>query len=102
MLPKEGSSFNIDCMAIPADAPNPDNAHKFIDFILEARDHRGDHHCGRLRQRGAGLKAYIDKTILADPAVYPPAGAKTYLPPLPSPDYDRARNRLWTEIRAGG
>ena len=54
-LPKEGAAFNIDVMAIPKDAPHPDNAHKFIDYLLEAKVIGAITSRGRLRQRGAGL-----------------------------------------------
>ena len=33
-IPKEGAMIWIDMMAIPADAPHPENALKFIDYIL--------------------------------------------------------------------
>src|SRR5690606_8123419 len=33
-IPKEGTIIWFDLMAIPADAPHPENAHRFIDFIL--------------------------------------------------------------------
>ena len=36
ILPKEGTLMWIDCIAMPKDAPNLDNAHKFIDFLLRA------------------------------------------------------------------
>src|SRR5690606_18488986 len=34
-IPKEGAIIWFDLMAIPADAPHPGNAHKFIDYILQ-------------------------------------------------------------------
>ena len=34
VIPKEGALKWFDLFAIPADAPHPDNAHKFIDFML--------------------------------------------------------------------
>jgi spermidine/putrescine transport system substrate-binding protein len=35
-IPKEGAELWVDSMMIPAEAPNPDLAHKFINFILDA------------------------------------------------------------------
>ena len=37
VVPKEGGELWQDCMAIPNGAPHPDNAHKFINFILDAK-----------------------------------------------------------------
>src|SRR5690606_13760552 len=35
VIPEEGASLWFDMMAIPADAPNPEGAHAFINFILK-------------------------------------------------------------------
>lgn len=35
VIPKEGSQFNADTLAIPVDAPRQDNAHQFINYILD-------------------------------------------------------------------
>ena len=37
-IPSEGALMWFDQMAIPVDAPNPDAAHKFINFILDAQN----------------------------------------------------------------
>ena len=39
-IPKEGAIMWFDMMAIPADAPHPDNAHAFINYMLRARGRR--------------------------------------------------------------
>src|SRR5204862_4177933 len=33
-VPREGAQMSIDMLGIPADAPHPDNAHAFINYIL--------------------------------------------------------------------
>lgn len=38
VVPKEGSEIWVDNMMIPAHAPHPEWAHKFIDFLLEAEN----------------------------------------------------------------
>lgn len=38
MIPKEGSELWVDSMAIPASAPHPELAHKFINFMLDAQN----------------------------------------------------------------
>ena len=38
VIPKEGSEMWVDSMMIPAHAPHPALAHKFIDFMLEAEN----------------------------------------------------------------
>jgi spermidine/putrescine transport system substrate-binding protein len=36
VLPKEGSQLNSDTLCIPKDAPHPNNAHAFINYLLDA------------------------------------------------------------------
>lgn len=38
VIPKEGSEMWVDNMMIPAHAPHPELAHKFMDFLLEAEN----------------------------------------------------------------
>ena len=37
VVPREGTLINSDCLCIPKGAPRPDNAHRFINFILDAK-----------------------------------------------------------------
>ncbi len=36
VVPQEGSLINSDCLCIPTGAPNPDDAHAFINYLLDA------------------------------------------------------------------
>lgn len=36
VVPQEGSLLNSDCLCIPNGAPNPDDAHAFINYLLDA------------------------------------------------------------------
>jgi spermidine/putrescine transport system substrate-binding protein len=38
VVPKEGSILNSDCLCIPKGAPRPDNAHQFINFLLDGKN----------------------------------------------------------------
>ena len=100
-LPKEGAAFNIDVMAIPKDAPHPDNAHKFINYILTPKvvaDITTE--VGYANAVPASLE-FVPAEIRNDPVVFPSEDAKLYTPVLATPAYERARNRLWTRIKAG-
>ena len=37
VIPAEGAVVWFDLMAIPADAPNPEAAHAFINFVMDAQ-----------------------------------------------------------------
>jgi len=100
-LPKEGAVFNIDVMAIPADAPNPDNAHKFIDFLLEPKIVAEITSEVGYANAVPESRQYIAKAIADDPVVYPPPEVKLYTVPIVAQKYERDRNRLWTRIKTG-
>jgi len=38
VVPREGSILNSDCLCIPKGAPRPDNAHQFINFLLDGKN----------------------------------------------------------------
>ncbi len=38
VVPREGTLLNSDCLCIPKGAPRPDNAHRFINFVLDAKN----------------------------------------------------------------
>ncbi len=102
-LPKEGSNITYNAFLIPASAPHPEAAHKFLNFILEPKviaEITNDIHYGN---DNVEARPYVDKQLLNDPSVYPPPElrARLYLPAELSPEYDRARTRVWTRIKTG-
>jgi putrescine transport system substrate-binding protein len=100
-LPKEGAAFNIDVMAIPKDAPHPENAEKFIDFVLEPKTIAAITAAVGYANAVPASRAFIPAEIADDPVVYPPPGAKLYTAVMETPKFERERNRLWTRIKTG-
>jgi len=102
-VPKEGALRSFDMLAIPADAPHPDNAHKFINFLLRA-DISADFTKFR-KYPAANLAAekIVDAELREDPLVFPPAEVVARLRPHrgESLTYTRFANRAWTRIRTG-
>jgi putrescine transport system substrate-binding protein len=102
-LPKEGSNITYNAFLIPASAPHPEAALKFLNFILDPKiiaEITNDIHYGN---DNAASRPYVDKDILQDPAVYPTPDvrARLYLPAELGADYDRLRTRVWTRIKTG-
>lgn len=99
-LPKEGTTFNIDVLAVPKDAPHPDNAHLFIDFILDPET------IGKITNKIGYANAVPDSrpavrpALLDDPVVNPPPDARLYMLPLVPDAFERARNRAWNRIKS--
>jgi putrescine transport system substrate-binding protein len=102
-LPQEGSNITYNALLIPASAPHPQAAHKFLNFILQPRviaEITNDIHYGN---DNLAARPFVKSDILADPAVYPPPElrARLYLPAELGQDYDRLRTRVWTHIKTG-
>jgi len=102
-IPKEGAVLNIDAAAIPADAPHPDNAHAFIDFVLQPDLIAAVTNAVGFANAVVPAKALVKKEFQNDPAIYPPAEmqAKEFELPLVTPDYERLRTRAWTKVKSG-
>jgi putrescine transport system substrate-binding protein len=100
-LPKEGAIFNIDVMAIPKDAPHPDNAHRFINYLLEPKVVAAITAAVGYANAVPASREFIPKEISEDPVVYPPPEVKLYTATLVTPKFERERNRLWTRVKTG-
>ncbi|MBV8779696.1 MAG: polyamine ABC transporter substrate-binding protein [Alphaproteobacteria bacterium] len=103
-VPKEGAQFSIDMLGIPKDAPHPDNALKFIDYILRPPVIAAISDAVSYPNPNAAATALVGPEIRDDPGIYPPeAVRKLFYIDLPAPrDYERARTRAWNRIKAGG
>ena len=102
-IPKEGAVVNIDTAAIPADAPHPDNAHAFIDFLLQPEIMAGITNTTGYANAVTPSKPFIRKEILADPVIYPPAEvlAREFQVPPAELAKERERTRIWTAVKTG-
>ncbi len=103
VIPKEGSIIWFDLLAIPADAPHPDNAHALIDYLLRPEvAARITNHTFFANGNRASFEL-LDPEIANDPSIYPPPAVMQRLFPNPvkAQDYVRARNRLWTQLKTG-
>ena len=75
VVPKEGSILNSDCLCIPTGAPRPDNAHRFINFILEARTDAGIAEATYYPTPNAAALALMPASYRDSPVIFPPAAA---------------------------
>jgi putrescine transport system substrate-binding protein len=101
--PKEGAMLTFDMLAIPADAPHPDNAHRFIDFLMR-EDVAADFMNSRRYPSGnLAATALVGPELRVDPIVFPPPDVVARLRPhrAESLTYTRYANRTWTRIRTG-
>jgi len=101
-IPKEGAQLWFDNLAIPKDAPHPEEAHELINYLI-----RPD-----VAAKNTNYVSYangdvpgdlIDKAIRDDPTVYPDAATMAKLYTIVAHDQKTQRliNRLWTRVKTG-
>ena len=102
VVPAEGSQIWEDDWAIAANAPHPEAAHAFLNFVLRpevaAQEARYTGYATGNRAALAGL----DERVRADVSIYPPEAVLRKLEagmPL-DPEGQRRREALWKEVRS--
>ncbi len=103
VIPKEGALMWFDNLAIPADAPHPDNAHKFIDFVMDAQITADITNYVWYANANTASMPLVDPEITADKGIFPTEEAKKRLWTAKVYDArtDRAINRAWTQVKTG-
>lgn len=102
-IPAEGTQMWFDMLAVPADAPNADNAHAFINFVLDARISADISNYVAYASGNAAALEYVDDEIKSNPSIYPSDAVKAKLYTLKehSPRFQRLLTRTWTRIKTG-
>ena len=102
-LPKEGVQAVMDVMAIPADAPHPDNAHAFLDFMMRPDVVGPITDAVGYANAVKGADKFVGAERLEDPVIYPPKEVKErfFVVPPKGRTYERARTRAWTRFKTG-
>jgi putrescine transport system substrate-binding protein len=102
-VPKEGAQMSVDMLGIPADAPHPANALRFIDYLLRPKVIADISDAVSYPNPNLPGTALVEPAIRDDPAIYPPAEVRRrFFVDLPAPaDYERARTRAWTRLKSG-
>lgn len=101
LLPEEGSIIWVDAMTIPARAPNPEGAHKFIDFILDAKQGAALSNFNRYATPNQASLPLVAPADRSNPAIYPPEEMMAKLEYLEdlgadTPLYDE----VWTTVKS--
>jgi len=103
VIPKEGAPMWVDMMAIPKDAPNADNAHLFIDYLLRPEVKAAITNYVAFANANQAAKPLVDEAVRNHPGVYPTpeASAKLYTLAVLPPEVDRLFTRHWTRVKTG-
>ncbi len=103
VIPKEGSQVWFDVFAIPADAPNPAAAHKFLDFMLRPEVVARASNFTQYANANGPARALLDAEVRDNPAIYPTPEVSSRLFVTSTKDQALLRevNRLWTQVLTG-
>ena len=103
IIPKEGTALWFDMMAIPKDAPNADNAHAFINYIMRPDVIAPITDYVAYANPNKASDELVDPEIRNDPAIYPTDEVleRLYVN-IPRPmSAQRLMTRTWSRIKSG-
>ncbi|HMA14347.1 MAG: polyamine ABC transporter substrate-binding protein [Bacteroidota bacterium] len=103
IAPDEGALMWFDQMAIPADAPHPENAHIFLNYIMKPEVMAKASNYVYFANGNKAAQEFLEADVIEDPAIYPSASALEGLyttTPHP-PRVQRVVTRLWTKVKSG-
>ncbi len=101
--PSEGAMMWFDQMAIPVDAPNPEAAHTFLNFIMDAQNMADASNYVYYANGNKASQPLLEDDVIGDPAIYPDEATMQNLyttTPYP-PKVQRVVTRMWTKIKSG-
>ena len=103
LVPKTSAALVFDTMAIPADAPHPNNAHLFINYILRPQVQAGlTNKVFYANPNVPGLK-FVRKDIATNKSVFLSDADKARMaaPEATTPDVRRNMTRIFTRFKTG-
>ena len=102
-VPKEGSILWFDMLAIPKDAPDPDSAYAFMNYIMTPQVIADISNFKRYANGNAAAQPLVSASVKDDPGIYPPVEQRQKLAVqlADSADQTRAITRVWQKFKTG-
>ena len=102
-VPKEGSILWFDMLAIPKDAPDPDSAYAFLNYMMDPKVIADVSNFKRYADANAAAQALVLPEVKNDPGIYPTPQQRQALAVQlsDSPDQTRAVTRVWQKFKTG-
>ncbi|NGP16411.1 polyamine ABC transporter substrate-binding protein [Devosia aurantiaca] len=103
LIPSEGAPTLYDVLAIPADAPHPQNAHKFIDYILRPEVVAEITNTVFYANPNPASLEFVDEEVKSNPSIYPSSEtlAAGFTMRAHTPEFEELLTRTWTRIKTG-
>lgn len=102
-IPTEGTLVWFDLMAIPADAPHPEAAHTFINYMLQPESGAGIANYVYYAVANKASEPLLNPDVVGNPGIYPSAEVKATLfaQNAHTQKFDRLLTRAWTNVKTG-
>jgi len=102
-IPKGGAPAWFDLMVIPKDAPHPDEAHAFINYIETPQVHAAITNTMFYPNANREARKSVSPEVANNPMIYPPPEvAKTlYVIKAQPLNIQRLQTRMWAELKSG-
>ncbi len=103
VVPKEGSILWFDMLAIPKDAPDPDSAYAFMNYMMTPQVIADVSNFKRYANANAASQSLVLPAVKDDPGIYPPLDQRQKLAVqlADSPEQTRAITRVWQKFKTG-
>ncbi len=102
-VPKEGSILWFDMLAIPKDAPDPDSAYAYLNYIMTPKAIADISNFKRYANANTASQPLVSESVRNDPGIYPPPEQRQKLAVqlADSADQTRAITRVWQRFKTG-
>jgi putrescine transport system substrate-binding protein len=103
VIPKEGAAMWFDSFIIPKDAPHPDAAYTFINFMLQPEVAAANSNYVFYANGNKDAQQFVDEAIIKDPSVYPDQATldRLYVTTPYDAKIQRIVTRVWTAVKSG-
>jgi putrescine transport system substrate-binding protein len=103
LMPKHSALLFFDTMAIPADAPHPNNAHLWINYIMRPQVHAGLTNKILYANPNAAATKFVKKELVENKTVFlsDEDKKKMVMPEASNSDIRRTMSRVYTKFKTG-
>ncbi len=103
VVPQEGSILWFDMLAIPKDAPDPDSAYAFINYLMTPKVVAAISNYKRYANANAAAAPYVLADVKSDPGIYPTAAQvhDLAIQLADTPEHTRELTRAWERFKTG-
>jgi putrescine transport system substrate-binding protein len=103
IVPKEGSILWFDMLAIPKDAPDPESAYAFMNYMMDPKVIADVSNVKRYANGNLASQPFLEQSVKDDPGIYPSPELRQKLAVqlADSPEQTRAITRIWQKFKTG-